>query len=63
MKRKNLIRYLEKQGCLLLREGGNHSIFYNPRLKRTSSIPRHKEINDFLAQKICRDLGIQPKKN
>ncbi|HYX00059.1 MAG TPA: type II toxin-antitoxin system HicB family antitoxin [Candidatus Elarobacter sp.] len=29
-----------------------------PRTNATSSVPRHAEINDFLARKICRDLGI-----
>lgn len=26
--------------------------------RKTSIIPRHREINDFLARKICRDLEI-----
>jgi mRNA interferase HicA len=54
VKRQNLIRHLEDHGCLLLREGGKHSIYYN----QTSAVPRHREINDFLARKICRDLGV-----
>jgi len=59
MKRKLLIRHLEKEGCLFIREGGNHTIFFNPKLRQTSSIPRHKEIVDRLASKICRDLGVK----
>ncbi len=63
MKRKDLIRHLLKEGCIFIREGGKHSIFFNPLLKKTSTVPRHNEIDDFLAKKICRDLGIaQPKK-
>lgn len=58
MKRRKLIDYLNSQGCILVREGRRHSIFFNPSLKRTSSVPRHAEINDFLAKKICKDLGI-----
>lgn len=58
MKRRDLLAHLRKLGCELLREGGRHSIFYNPANNRTSSIPRHSEINDFLARKICRDLGL-----
>lgn len=58
MKRKDLIRHLTKEGCLFIREGARHSIFYNPLIKRTSTVPRHKEINNFLAKKICRDLGV-----
>ncbi len=26
MKRRDLIKHLEKQGCLLLREGGKHTV-------------------------------------
>jgi mRNA interferase HicA len=54
----DLLRQLTNQGCELLREGGRHSIYYNPKTAATSSVPRHTEINDFLARKICRDLGI-----
>ncbi len=58
MKRRKLIEHLISNGCVLLREGSRHSIYYNPALKRTSSVPRHSEVNNFLARKICRDLGI-----
>ncbi|MDI9333079.1 MAG: type II toxin-antitoxin system HicA family toxin [Cytophagales bacterium] len=58
MKRLDLIRYLEQFGCQLLREGGSHSIFINRKTKKASTVPRHREINDFLAKKICRDLEI-----
>ncbi len=58
MKRRNLIDHLVSNGCVLIREGGKHTIFYNPVMKSTSSIPRHTEINDFLAKKICKELGI-----
>jgi predicted RNA binding protein YcfA (HicA-like mRNA interferase family) len=58
MKRQDLIRHVESHGCLLLREGGKHSVYYNPEKNQTSAIPRHREINDFLARKICRDLAI-----
>lgn len=60
MKRKSLIRYLVKNGCVFIREGANHSVFFNPLLNKTSVVPRHSEINDFLAKKICKDLGISP---
>ncbi|MEK7630065.1 MAG: type II toxin-antitoxin system HicA family toxin [Patescibacteria group bacterium] len=63
MKRLDFIKHLARQGCIFIREGGKHSIFLNPTVKRISTIPRHKEINDFLAKKICRDLGIEEPKN
>ena len=43
---------------MLLREGGNHSVFVNRIARRTSVIPRHRELNEYLARKICRDLEI-----
>lgn len=58
MKRVDLIRHLEAQGCRLLREGGSHSVYLNPEKRRVSTVPRHREVNDFLARKSCRDLEI-----
>jgi mRNA interferase HicA len=58
MKRRELLRHLRDSGCDLYREGGRHSVYWNPSNRRTSTVPRHAEINDFLARKICRDLGI-----
>ncbi len=62
MKRRDLIRYLESFGCELLREGGRHSWWHNPSQNRRSAIPRHREINELLARKICRDLGVREPK-
>ncbi|HEX76113.1 MAG TPA: type II toxin-antitoxin system HicA family toxin [Dehalococcoidia bacterium] len=58
MKRKDLLRHLCNQECQLLREGKKHSVFYNPANSKTSTVPRHREVDDFLARKIYRDLGI-----
>jgi mRNA interferase HicA len=58
MKRGDLLRHLRAHGCELLREGGNHSWWHNPSQNRRSAVPRHNEINDYLARKICKDLGI-----
>ena len=59
MKRKNLIRHLERNGCEFLREGTNHTVYVNRRERKVSTVPRHREINDYLCQKICKDLGIK----
>ena len=59
MKRNDFIKYLLNQGCISVREGAKHSVFFNPLVKRSSTVPRHNEINNFLAKKICRDLGIK----
>lgn len=62
MKRGDLLRHLRDHGCELLREGARHSWWHNPSQKRRSSVPRHNEIDDNLARKICKDLGIPPVK-
>jgi mRNA interferase HicA len=58
VKRHKLISHLRKHGCVLIREGGKHSWWGNPANNRRSAVPRHGEIDDHLARKICRDLGI-----
>jgi len=58
MKRNKFIKHLDKHGCYLLREGSNHSIYYNPFNSRISTVPRHIEIKYFIVQKICKDLEI-----
>lgn len=56
MKRKELISYLISNGAFLLREGQRHSIYQRGRHR--TEIPRHTEIVDELARKICKDLDI-----
>jgi predicted RNA binding protein YcfA (HicA-like mRNA interferase family) len=58
MKRVDLIRHLEACGCAFLREGGRHTVYVNRTARKVSTIPRHREINDFMAKKICRELEI-----
>lgn len=58
MKRVDLVRHLERHGCSLLREGAKHSVYINRAKGTSSTVPRHREINDFLARKICKDLEI-----
>jgi mRNA interferase HicA len=58
MKRRDLLRHLERYGCDLLREGGSHTVYVNRIKGKSSTVPRHREINDFLARKIRRDLKV-----
>lgn len=58
MKSVNLYKYLLKQNCHLIKEGGNHTIYQNLVNKKISSVPRHKEIKNNLVRKICKDLEI-----
>jgi hypothetical protein len=54
VKRVDLIRHLEAHGCRLLREGGSHSVYLHPAERRTSTVPRHREVDDFLAEDLSR---------
>lgn len=58
MKRRDLIRHLERHGCEFLREGRKHTVYVNRSAGKASVVPRHREIDEFLAQKICRDLDV-----
>ena len=58
MKRRELIRPIEKHGYELLREGAKHTVYVNRKARKSSTLPRHREINEDLARKICRDLEV-----
>jgi hypothetical protein len=49
---------MNQHNCLLLREGGNHSIFKNVTSGKRTSVPRHNEIDRQLARDICDQLEI-----
>ena len=56
MKRLDLVRALEQAGCVLLRHGGRHDIYHNPKTGHSEPVPRHREINEMLARRITRRL-------
>jgi mRNA interferase HicA len=58
MKRTALLRHLRRHGCYLKREGSSHSLWMNPLTGRIEAVPRHTEVSDNLARKICRDLSV-----
>jgi mRNA interferase HicA len=58
MKRSALLRHLRRYGCVLKREGRSHSLWINPNTGVVEAVPRHVEISDRLAAKICRGLSV-----
>lgn len=56
MKRRDLIKKLEKIGFLLERNGSGHDIY--KRGNDIEIIPRHKEINEKLARAILKKWGL-----
>jgi mRNA interferase HicA len=59
VKRRDLLRHLHQHGCEVLREGGRHTVIVNRAMGKSSTIPRHREINELLARQICRDLEVE----
>jgi mRNA interferase HicA len=55
MKQRELIKRLEQVGFEFERHGGNHDIYR--RGKDIEKVPRHKEVNEKLAQGILRKWG------
>jgi predicted RNA binding protein YcfA (HicA-like mRNA interferase family) len=58
LKRKELIKEIEKNGCVLIRHGGKHDWYQNPKTKMSQPIPRHTEIQEYLAKHILKKLTI-----
>jgi mRNA interferase HicA len=56
VKRTDLIRTLGRMGCILIRHGGKHDWYQNPRTKVAQPVPRHNEIKDRLAKHIIKML-------
>jgi len=57
MKREALLKALRKSGCFLKREGSSHSLWCNPQTGHIEAVPRHTEIPERLARKICHALS------
>ena len=57
MKRRDLIKKIEKMGCVFVRHGGKHDWYTNPKTKQSQPIPRHREINEYLAKSIIKKLS------
>jgi len=56
MKRLDLIREIQKDGCVFIRAGGRHDWYQNPRTGACQPVPRHREIKEHLARHILRKL-------
>ena len=57
MKGRDLIRSLERMGCVFVRHGSKHDWYQNPGTKVSQPVPRHREIKDRLAKQTIKMLG------
>ncbi len=60
MSRRKLMQHLRQHGCVVVREGGRHTVVRNPANGRQSQVPRHREIDSVLARAICKQLDVPP---
>ena len=56
--RRELVRFLEKNGFHLLREGAKHSIYSNGR--KIVPVKRHRTLDRITANEICKQAGLKP---
>ena len=58
MKRSSLLAHLRHHGCILKREGTRHALWTDLGTGATEAVPRHTEIANVLAKKICKFLSV-----
>lgn len=56
MKRQDLVRRLEESGFVLVRHGGRHDWYRNPKTGQSQPVPRHREVNENVARNILKKL-------
>jgi predicted RNA binding protein YcfA (HicA-like mRNA interferase family) len=57
VKRRELIERLQAMGCDLIRHGGKHDWYQNPRTRMAQPVPRHAEIKEHLARHVLKKLA------
>jgi predicted RNA binding protein YcfA (HicA-like mRNA interferase family) len=57
VKHRDLVKKIEELGCVFIRHGGNHDWYHNPATKVSQPVPRHREVNEYLAKSILKKLS------
>jgi len=57
MKKFELIQKLNRQGAVLVRRGGKHDVYMQPKTNKEAAVPRHDEINEYTAKAILKKLS------
>ncbi len=58
MKRNKFIKYLDKNGCSLAREGGKHSLYKNTETGKMSTVPRQADKKKICVEKFVKTWGF-----
>ena len=60
MTSRQMIRLLESNGFIQIRQDGSHKFFRNNLTGRTTTVPYHtKDLKKGIEQKILRDAGLR----
>jgi len=54
MKRQKLLKEITRRGAVFVRHGASHDIYENKRTNTSTQIPRHTNINEFVAKAIIK---------
>ena len=57
MKRRDLLRRLADEGCVLVRHGAGHDLYRNVITGKVEAVPRHAELKEITARSILRRLS------
>lgn len=57
MKRRDLLKKLQKAGYYIVRDKGNHTILEKSGC-RSLQVPRHRELNERTANEILKTAGL-----
>jgi HicA toxin of bacterial toxin-antitoxin, len=57
VKRRDLVQKIEEMGCVFIRHGRKHDWYQNPRTRMAQPVPRHREVDEFLARSIIKKLS------
>lgn len=57
MKKRDLIKLLEKNGFKFVRNGGSHDVYSNG--KKIETVPRHGEISESLSRAIVKRNNLK----
>jgi mRNA interferase HicA len=58
VKRQELESALRALGWHFLKHGGNHDLWAHPQRSRKLAVPRHKEVNEYLARSLLRQAEM-----
>lgn len=57
MKRRDLLRRIAEEGCVLVRHGAGHDLYRNVITGKMEAVPRHAELKEMTARSILRNLS------